>query len=153
MRTLRLAVLPVLASILACSGGGRHKTGTSTSASSSSAGQGGTAGGGGASACPACAAPEATGALSDPALNEISGVVASIAHPGVLWAHNDSGDVPRFFAVDGAGNRLATISVAGAQAVDWEDIARGPCPAGTCLYLADIGDNKAQRSSYTIYRV
>jgi len=121
-------------------------------------GAGGNAGGaggsgGGAPACPVCAEPEAIGALADGALNEISGVVASLAHPGVFWAHNDSGDAPRLFAVDGAGNRLATITVAGAQAIDWEDIARGPCPAGTCLYLADIGDNQLQRASYTVYRV
>lgn len=103
--------------------------------------------------CPACDAPAASGALADSALNETSGVVASLAHPGVFWVHNDSGDVPRFFAVDGSGNKLATITVSGAQAVDWEDIARGPCPAGTCLYLADIGDNQMVRTSYTIYRV
>ncbi|MFT3774492.1 MAG: hypothetical protein QM820_54735 [Minicystis sp.] len=80
-------------------------------------------------------------------------MVASLAHPGVFWVHNDSGDSARFFAIDASGNRLATITVAGAQATDWEDIARGPCPAGTCLYLADIGDNSEKRSSYTIYRV
>jgi hypothetical protein len=117
---------------------------------------GGTGGTGGKTvtgACPTCEPPAATGALADAALNEVSGVVASLAHPGVFWVHNDSGDSARFFAVDASGARLATIDVTGAQAVDWEDIARGPCPSGTCLYLADIGDNLEKRTSYTIYRV
>lgn len=117
------------------------------------AGSGGAAGAGGAVSCLSCDAPAATGSLADPALNEVSGVVASLAHPGVFWVHNDSGDSARFFAVDAAGQRLATITVANAGAVDWEDIARGPCPGGTCLYLADIGDNLLQRDVYTVYRV
>jgi hypothetical protein len=130
-------------------------TGTSTTTTSNTiTGIGGTGGGGGAAAmCPVCSTPKATGTLADPALNETSGVVASAAHPGVFWIHNDSGDTARFFAIDAGGNRLATITVDGAGAVDWEDIARGPCPTGTCLYLADIGDNQLARTSYTIYRV
>ena len=44
--------------------------------------------------------------------------------------------------------------MAGASLEDWEDIARAPCPAGgDCLYVADIGDNKARRPSVTVYRV
>jgi hypothetical protein len=42
--------------------------------------------------------------------------------------------------------------VTGAEVVDWEDIALGPCPSGNCLYIGDIGDNNASRSSITIYR-
>lgn len=116
-------------------------------------GAGGAGGQGGSVACPVCSAPSSTGKLADSALNEISGVVASIAHPGVFWVHNDSGDTARFFAIDATGKRLATFTVMGAQAIDWEDIARGPCPLGTCLYLADIGDNSEKRKSYTVYRV
>jgi hypothetical protein len=37
---------------------------------------------------------------------------------------------------------------------DWEDVALAPCPAGgDCLYVADIGDNDAERPSVTVYRV
>lgn len=28
---------------------------------------------------------------------------------------------------------------------DWEDIARGGCALGACLYLADTGDNSERR--------
>jgi hypothetical protein len=36
---------------------------------------------------------------------------------------------------------------------DWEDASVGVCPRGTCLYVADIGDNKAVRDHVTVYRV
>jgi hypothetical protein len=97
--------------------------------------------------------PVESGKIADPAEIEISGIVASLSHPNVYYVHNDSGDIPRFFAIDGAGKALATYAVFGASAVDWEDIARGPCPAGTCVFLGDIGDNKETRSSYAVYRV
>lgn len=143
-------------------GGGGMPTATTTTVSSTTTGVGGTggtggvggtAGAGGAVSCPVCAAPTSTGALADPALVETSGVVASLTHPGVFWIHNDSGDTARVFAVDGAGKRLATITISGAAAIDWEDIALGPCPSGSCLYLADVGDNATVRTSYTVYRV
>jgi len=36
--------------------------------------------------------------------------------------------------------------------VTGEDIAVGPCPSGSCIFVGDIGDNKLERSSYGIYR-
>jgi hypothetical protein len=32
-------------------------------------------------------------------------------------------------------------------------VAVGPCPAGSCIYVADIGDNKAERNQIVIYRL
>lgn len=103
--------------------------------------------------CPACGAPEQTGTLASAEEIEISGIVASVAHEGVFYVHNDSGDTARFFAIDVTGAALATFTVPSASAVDWEDLARGPCPTGTCLYLGDIGDNNAVRASYAVYRI
>jgi hypothetical protein len=102
----------------------------------------------------ACARPAARGTLEDRALDEVSGLVASAIHRNIWYVHNDSGDRPRFFALEGSGVLRGTYALAGAQADDWEDLARGPCAsAGSCLYLADIGDNRERRASYTIYRV
>src|SRR2546427_279731 len=86
---------------------------------------------------------ERVGTLRDPRLFEASGIAVSRAHPGVLWTHNDSGDSATVYAITLAGNLLATYRVPGATAVDWEDIALGPCPehAGRCLFIADTGDN------------
>lgn len=86
-------------------------------------------------------------------LEELSGLVASRSQPGVYWAHNDSGDLPRFFAMNLDGTIAQTFSVAAATHVDWEDIGLGPCPDGTCLFLGDIGDNARSRSGGVIYRV
>jgi hypothetical protein len=96
-----------------------------------------------------------TGRFKSPRLSESSGVAVSRAHPGVLWSHNDSGDGPYLHATDLRGSNLGFLLVPGAEAVDWEDIALGPCPtrAGTCVYLADTGDNAAQRRSVTVYAV
>ncbi len=57
------------------------------------------------------------------------------------------------FALDAHGAVTGRVQLTGAAVEDWEAIAVGPCPAGSCIYVADIGDNNAQRRSITIYRV
>lgn len=89
-----------------------------------------------------------------PEIRETSGVVASRTTPGVLWTHNDSGGEPVLFALDSAGGVLGSVEIRGARNVDWEDVAAGPCPGGgECLFIADTGDNEADRSEVSIYRV
>jgi hypothetical protein len=83
---------------------------------------------------------------------EASGIAVSRRSPGVLWSHNDSGE-PILFGLDSQGKVKARIRVANAEVEDWEDIAAGPCPAGSCLYIADIGDNRGMRKRITVYRV
>lgn len=85
-------------------------------------------------------------------LEESSGVAASRTHEGVLWTHNDSGGEAEVVAVRANGEMLGRVMVAGAQARDWEDLAIGPCPAGTCLYVGDIGDGNARRREIGVYR-
>lgn len=97
--------------------------------------------------------PRATGTLQDGALVELSGLAASRRSPPVLWAHNDSGDVARFFALGPHGEALGRFVLDGGTAVDWEDVAVGPCPQGSCVYLGDIGDNQRSRDGYAVYRV
>ena len=88
-------------------------------------------------------------------LEETSGVAASRAHPGVFWTHNDSGGDAVVFAVDSAGALLARVRVRGATNRDWEDIAIGPCEpgGGSCLFVADIGDNSERHDRVAFYRV
>lgn len=86
-------------------------------------------------------------------LEEASGLVASRVHPGVLFSHNDSGNDPELFAFDAQGRWLGTWTIDGAKNKDWEDLGIGPCAPGDsaeCLYLADIGDNGADRSKLAI---
>jgi hypothetical protein len=95
-----------------------------------------------------------TGQFQNPRLTESSGVAVSRAHPGILWTHNDSGDDPYLYATDLRGRDRGFLLVRGAEAIDWEDMALGPCPLrGTCLYLADTGDNLELRPSVTVYAV
>jgi hypothetical protein len=95
------------------------------------------------------------GPLTDPALQELSGIATSTRNPGVLWVHNDSGDSARVFAIGPNGTTRGTYTLAGAKAVDWEDIARGPGsgPDRSSLFVGDIGDNGAARPEITVYRV
>jgi hypothetical protein len=90
-----------------------------------------------------------------PAVAEASGIAAAA---GALWTHNDS-DAPILFRVD-ANGRVTPVTVAGAEVRDWEDVASAWCPTTTkgvtgetCLYIADIGDNRGSRQSITIYQV
>lgn len=85
-------------------------------------------------------------------LPEASGVAVSRRNPGRLWAHNDSGE-PVVFAIDTNGAVQQRVRIVGAKVRNWEDIAVAPCPVGSCLYIADIGDNRARRRDVTVYRV
>jgi hypothetical protein len=97
---------------------------------------------------------ETIGVLRTP-ITESSGVAVSRQHPGILWTHNDSGDGPFLYAVTMDGTLLARFEVRNAAAVDWEDVALGPCPRSDdpCLYVGDTGDNLQQRRSVHIYVV
>ncbi len=85
-------------------------------------------------------------------LPEASGIAASRRHPGIAWAHNDSGE-PVLFALNESGAAIGRVRLTGATVEDWEAIAVGPCPAGSCIYVGDIGDNEAERKHITIYRL
>lgn len=88
-------------------------------------------------------------------VNELSGLAASGVHEGVYWAHNDSGDTPRIFAIRANGTVVGEYAITGASANDWEDIAVAPCPegGGSCIVIGDVGDNPSTRTSVDLYRV
>ncbi len=87
-----------------------------------------------------------------PRLSEASGITASRRVPDRLWAINDSGE-PVIYALSSKGMVAGEIRLTGAKVEDWEAVAVGPCPDGSCLYVGDIGDNGARRARITIYRV
>jgi hypothetical protein len=93
--------------------------------------------------------------LENQSIKESSGIAASRRNTGVLWTHNDSGGSPLVFAFDRRGKHRGVWRVAGAGAVDWEDMAIGPGPSRgqSYLYIGDIGDNLKKRSHITVYRV
>ena len=97
-----------------------------------------------------------TGTIGSTDLVEASGTAASRLNPGVVWAHNDSGDRATAYAVGPEGEDLGSFRIPGATAFDWEDMAAGPGPdeSATYLYFGDIGDNFGIRAGrITVYRV
>jgi hypothetical protein len=145
------------------SGGTANSKGGATSGGSTTGGtanggttNGGTATGGianggtatgGASAGGPCvnfAQPVAVGKAEPPLLSTLSGLVASRAQPGVLYANADRSGA-RFYALTKAGRTLGDYTLTGLTATDWEDVAIGPGPAaGSYLYFGDVGDNAAR---------
>lgn len=93
------------------------------------------------------------GKLTNPLLEEVSGLVVSSQYPNRLYVHTDSGGEAAVVALDTLGNELGKIALAGLSNRDWEDLAIGPGPNGThYIYLADIGDNDAKYPEVYLYR-
>ncbi|MBW8040814.1 MAG: hypothetical protein FVQ85_12530 [Planctomycetes bacterium] len=105
--------------------------------------------------CPEFESGYSTGTIQSADLDEASGLAGSRKNPYVLWTHNDKGDSARIFAMNMDGTHLGIYNLSGATNRDWEDIAVGPGPVdGICyIYVGDIGDNDAEFSSITVYRV
>jgi hypothetical protein len=103
--------------------------------------------------CETYGPPVQAGQVAESALTELSGLAASRRNPGVYYAHNDSGDTARFFALSATGEALGVFTLSATSATDWEDIAVGPCPTGWCVHLGDIGDNAVARTGCAVIRV
>lgn len=107
------------------------------------------------SRCPRGEPVRVRAALASEAIDELSGLVASRAQPGVFWVHNDSGDKGRLFAIDLRGQLLLELALTNVKPRDIEDIALGPRAGakGSYLYLADTGNNQHERKVVRIYRL
>lgn len=95
------------------------------------------------------------GRLDPKLLREASGLAASRQFADRLYHVNDSGNGPFVFVTDLSGGELRAIRVDGLESSsDVEDLALGPCFADrSCLFLADIGDNRAARTKLAIFLV
>jgi len=89
--------------------------------------------------------------LASKRIRESSGLAASHRTPGVFWTHNDSGDGPRLYAFNAAGRHLATVTLRGVHARDWEDMASFKLGGKCFLLVADAGDNARRRTSCRLY--
>ena len=94
---------------------------------------------------------EYAGAFTDPELDEVSGLAASHAHPGIYWAENDGGNGPRLIAITPDGSRVAGFTIAGAENVDWEDLDSFQLNGKNYLLVADTGDNGGIRKTLVLY--
>ena len=104
--------------------------------------------------CPTVGAAESWGSIESDELAELSGLGASSVNPGVFWAHNDSGDEARLFAMAEDGSHLGTFTL-DVSARDWEDMSLGhDAELGSdAIFIGDIGDNGESREEITIHIV
>jgi len=92
--------------------------------------------------------PEKAGVLDHNVINEASGIEASDKYPGRLYHINDSGGGSFFYVTNFKGGQTKKIKIEG-EAVkkpDFEDISIGKCFDKSCLFVADIGDNKSSKT-------
>ena len=94
-----------------------------------------------ATAGPGCASRGPAVVLPD-ALDEVSGAAVGLRDPRAFWTHNDQGS--SLYAIDERGRILSEHRLS-LDLSDWEDVAVAECSGGSCLYLADTGDNAERR--------
>lgn len=84
-------------------------------------------------------------------LGEVSGVAPSLRHADTYWVHEDAGSV--LYAVDETGAIRSRFPVRPSLR-DWEDLVVAGCTdGGSCLYMADTGDNYEERATARILRI
>jgi hypothetical protein len=88
-------------------------------------------------------------------INESSGISSSLQYPERLYHTNDSWNRgAEFFMSDTRGGQIQHIALEVNETliseIDIEDMDVGPCAEGSCIFIADIGDNLAQRSEIHI---
>jgi hypothetical protein len=94
--------------------------------------------------------------VPDSVLHEPSGLAFSRVNPGVIYVHSEIDDKTMVAISSANASVLAKFTLSNPGQWDWEDIATGPCPAGSCIYVGDIGGSKAGQSrtnGYNIFRV
>ena len=80
-------------------------------------------------------------------LREISGLEKLDKNSFV--AINDGGNAAEIYVIGTDGSLIKTVSVDGAENVDWEDLASD----GTYLYIGDFGNNLNKRKDLCVYKV
>lgn len=83
----------------------------------------------------------------DPKMNETS---ALLCYGDELITINDSGNEAELFFFDTTGTILHTTKILGAKNVDWEALATD---GSGRVFIGDIGNNKNDRKSFSIYTV
>jgi hypothetical protein len=85
---------------------------------------------------------------------EISGLVCGRKNENLVYMIEDKGNDNEVYVFNQAGQFQTKIVLTGLDNMDWEDLAigSGPIAGETYIYIADIGDNDAIRSSVRIIR-
>lgn len=95
--------------------------------------------------------PEFSGLLTDPELDELSGLAASRVKPDVLWGLNDGGNLADLVAITSNAQHLATVHIKGVGNLDWEDLDAFTLDGKHYLMIADTGDNGGMRDVLNLH--
>lgn len=90
------------------------------------------------------------GDVENKMLNEASGLAQPAATPEVIFAMNDSGNLPYLYAMDFTGKSVGSWQVAFREQHDIEDLASFELEGESYLLIADTGDNFAWRPRLTM---
>ena len=94
------------------------------------------------------ATPDVVSTLSDPQITESSGLVVSTEDDDLAYTINDSGNAPIVYAVEiSTGTTVGTTRLAG-DLLDTEALS---IDQDETLWIADTGDNRAQRTDVALY--
>lgn len=74
-------------------------------------------------------------------LDQPSGLGASRINRDVLYVQSEKNRQTMVAVSENDGQVLGKYSVTIPNVYDWEDMAVGPCPAGSCIFAGDIGTN------------
>lgn len=84
-----------------------------------------------------------------PMINEVSGIADSKINPGLLWAHEDSGNPAQLYLIKHDGSVVKKIFIKNAVNRDWEDMAL----LDGNIYIGEIGDNNQVQTEYSFYKL
>ena len=86
-----------------------------------------------------------------PEIDEASGVAFSTKFPERVYHVNDSGGEMLIYSTNLAGSVMQKVRVRGYDPHDVEDLRLANCGnGGSCLFIADIGDNDRQRKTIEV---
>ena len=91
------------------------------------------------------------GKIEQRAITECSGIIVSRKNPELFWTHNDGGGKRQvLYAITRSGQPVAEFRVTGGLLEDWEDVA---ADNEGHLFLGDVGNNDAKRTSIAVHQV
>lgn len=82
-------------------------------------------------------------------LNQPSGLGTSRVNPGVLYTHSEKDDQTMVAISSADGEVKGRYTVTIPDVFDWEDIAVGPCPTGSCIFAGDVGTSRGDATKPT----
>ncbi len=94
---------------------------------------------------------EKVGRMASLLIGESSGLAPSALYPGRYWTHNDNQRNPGLFLIEVSGKLLATVSIPGAEFLDWEAIATVRRDGRNLIVIGDVGDNFARRDNCRLF--